>query len=499
MTSLRFRIALTMMAVAVTAAVVVGLVTGQLARQQLYAEVDRSLDQASIVVIRGRVADPLRPFARPPRVDAIVLPERTGLESVLVQVVRADGAIVRSNADVILPVDNLDLALSRAGQGERLRTVEMDGERYRVRTVALAGGIMQAARSLAETERVLDELRTRALGWMALVSTVAALGGWLLAHGITARLGRVSRAAQRLATSGVTGPLDDVMDPAATTAVSATATRDEVTQLSRSFGHMVAALRAARDEQERLVQDAGHELRTPLTSLRTNVDVLARYPDLDDVTRAALLADLRRDVAELATLVNELVEVAAGDRSDETRGPLVLAGVVDEVVERFQRRTGRSVAVTSDDTVVVARRGGVERALNNVLDNAHKFDATGAVLEVRVCDGRVDVLDRGPGIDPDEQQRVFERFHRAVAARSLPGSGLGLAIVRDVVTRDGGTVHVAQRPGGGAVVGFELPVAGRATALPTLTGSSPHVEPAPTLVGDAGEAGGTTPVHKESD
>lgn len=495
MTSLRFRIALTMMAVAVTAAVVVGLVTGQLARQRLYAEVDRSLEQASVVVVRGWVADPLRPFGRPPRVDAIVFPERSGLESVLIQVVRADGAIVRSNGDVVLPVDDLDLAIGQVGQGQRLRTVEVDGERYRLRTVALAGGIVQAARSLTETDRVLDELRTRALGWMALVSAVAALGGWLLAHGITARLSRVSRAAQHLATSGVSGPLDDVIAPT----IGSATTRDEVTQLSRSFGHMVAALRAARHEQERLVQDAGHELRTPLTSLRTNIDVLARYPDLDDATRAELLADLRRDVAELATLVNELVEIAAGDRSDEARGPLVMARVVDEVVERFQRRSGRAVEVTSDDTVVIARRGGVERALSNLLDNAHKFDRSDSRLEVHVRDGRVDVLDRGPGIEPHDQDRVFERFHRAVTARSLPGSGLGLAIVRDVVTRDGGSVHVAARPGGGALVGFELPVAGRAAALPTLTGSSPHVEPAPTLSGDADDAGGRTPVHKESD
>ena len=100
----------------------------------------------------------------------------------------------------------------------------------------------------------------------------------------------------------------------------------------------------------------------------------------------------------------------------------------------------------------------VERAISNLLDNAAKFDASGAAIDVRVADGVVAVMDRGPGIPPDELGFVFERFHRATAAQALPGSGLGLSIVRDVVTRNGGSVHAANRDGGGAVVGFRLPL-----------------------------------------
>jgi two-component system sensor histidine kinase MprB len=72
--------------------------------------------------------------------------------------------------------------------------------------------------------------------------------------------------------------------------------------------------------------------------------------------------------------------------------------------------------------------------------------------------GAVTVLDRGPGIAPGDETRVFDRFYRAEAARSRPGSGLGLSIVRDVAVRNGGTVIAKPRPGGGAVVGFRLPV-----------------------------------------
>ena len=103
--------------------------------------------------------------------------------------------------------------------------------------------------------------------------------------------------------------------------------------------------------------------------------------------------------------------------------------------------------------------------MSNLLDNAAKFDAPdpGAEahppIEVEVAGGRVEVRDRGPGIPADDLDHVFDRFYRAVGARSRPGSGLGLAIVRDIVASHGGTVSAANRPGGGAVVGFTLPLA----------------------------------------
>jgi two-component system sensor histidine kinase MprB len=261
---------------------------------------------------------------------------------------------------------------------------------------------------------------------------------------------------------------------------------------------MVEALAQARAEQERLVQDAGHELRTPLTSLRTNVEVLARYRDLDDDTRQLLLGEIARDVEELATLVNEVLEVAVGTRSVEAPGPLVLGRVASDVVERFCRRTGRVVELHVDESVVIARRGGLERAIGNLVDNANKFDPGATPLEVRVVDGRLEVADRGPGIAPEERSTVFDRFSRSVSARTLPGSGLGLAIVKDVITREGGTVSVAERPGGGAVVGFSLPVAGRATTPLDLTESSPHSNRLPTSGGDHDDVGGRTPGDEET-
>ena len=99
-----------------------------------------------------------------------------------------------------------------------------------------------------------------------------------------------------------------------------------------------------------------------------------------------------------------------------------------------------------------------ERAVSNLIDNALKFDTSGGEISVDISRGSVVVSDRGPGIPLDEQSKVFERFHRAVNARTMPGSGLGLSIVADVAEGHGGRVFARDRVGGGSEVGFTLPV-----------------------------------------
>ena len=100
----------------------------------------------------------------------------------------------------------------------------------------------------------------------------------------------------------------------------------------------------------------------------------------------------------------------------------------------------------------------LERAISNLVDNAVKYSPAGTPIEVTVGPGRVEVRDHGPGIAPEDQPYVFERFYRSTAARTEPGSGLGLAIVEQIVARHGGRAWASNSPEGGAVVGFQLPV-----------------------------------------
>jgi two-component system sensor histidine kinase MprB len=127
----------------------------------------------------------------------------------------------------------------------------------------------------------------------------------------------------------------------------------------------------------------------------------------------------------------------------------------------------------SSVSVVVGRPRQLRRALDNLLDNAAKFDPSAAPIEVTVRPGMVSVRDHGPGVDAADLVRVFDRFYRTPSARSLPGSGLGLAIVRDIVATHGGSVEAANAPNGGLVITIRLPVADDAASPPTDEAAAP--------------------------
>jgi signal transduction histidine kinase len=105
-----------------------------------------------------------------------------------------------------------------------------------------------------------------------------------------------------------------------------------------------------------------------------------------------------------------------------------------------------------DSYGLVGARSRLERAVDNVLDNAIKWSPPGGTVDIRLADGVLTVRDHGPGIAEADLPHVFDRFYRAAAARAQPGSGLGLAIVKQTVDDHGGSVTVANANGGGVLV-----------------------------------------------
>lgn len=380
-----------------------------------------------------------------------------------------------------------DLAVARAEEAGVLdtRETEVHGKEYRVGTVSLGEGqgAVQLLQRLSPVERMIGRLATQIL-WVGLfVALCAASVGWLVGHRITGRLVRLTDAAEYVSS---TGRLDPVTPDRLGNGGSGDATgqgrgsgtgrgggegqwsghggpedpgHDEVGRLSSAFNAMLARLARSKDEQRRLVQDAAHELRTPLTSLRTNVQVLGRVDRLTPQARQRLIDDLQGETRELTDLVNELVGLATGNHEDETPSTVALADVAERVAARSRRRTGREILVDADDSLVWGRPGALERALANPVENSAKFDPGGsAPIQIRIRNGTVEVLDRGPGVDPAEIGHLFERFFRATVARGLPGSGLGLAMVKEIAHAHGGRVFARNREGGGTVIGFCLPL-----------------------------------------
>jgi len=276
---------------------------------------------------------------------------------------------------------------------------------------------------------------------------LAGVVGYVVARGAARPIGELAEAAEHVA---------QTQELASRITVNR---NDEVGRLAESFNSMLAALEGSREQQRRLVRDAGHELRTPLTALRTNVELLGRIHNIPEEERGQMIADINSEIQELSLLVTELVELAADSPSEDVATErLHLGELVEKVVDKYRRRTDRTINVAADDSVVEGRAPQLERAIGNLIDNADKWSPAGSPIDVTVVAGRLEVADRGPGVDEEDRAFIFDRFYRATRDRSTPGSGLGLSIVAKAAEDHGGSVFVGD-PESGAVVGFEIPVA----------------------------------------
>lgn len=458
--SLRLRVTL-FIAVAVAAAVVaVSWGAYASAQHEARGEIDRALLER-VAPLGGPGATVWPPDA-PPFDEAQAGTGVAVRPDVLTQFVDAAGTVFAPFAGAtLLPVDQTDLAIAAGEEETLLRDVRIDGVHYRMVTtqaatlrsvvpgeqVELVPVAVQVARDLTETDAFLGGLRTRLLLIGGSAVLTAGVVAWFASRRAVQPVARLTEAAERVAaTRRLEVPIE-------------VERRDEIGRLASSFNSMLGALASSRAQQRRLVADAGHELRTPLTSLRTNMELLARLPDLPAADREEVLADARQELEELSTLVGELLDLAADAPPEESR-EIRLDELVAEAVERFRHRTGREVVLEEGAVPAVGRPGGLGRAVGNLLDNAHKWSPAGAEIRVSVKGGRVEVRDQGPGIDPADLPHVFERFYRSISARGTPGSGLGLAIVQQVAEEHGGRAFAGPADGGGALVGFEIPVPG---------------------------------------
>jgi signal transduction histidine kinase len=248
-------------------------------------------------------------------------------------------------------------------------------------------------------------------------------------------------------------------------------TRDEVGDLARAF----AAMQRRVDEQEQarrtFVATASHELRTPLASLRLMLGLLAedlreREPDIDDargqVERAAAQSD------RLARLANDLLDLSRLDAVVALRDEAVeVGGLARAVVAEFdgvELEAGESAWAQADP-------GAVARIVRILLDNARRFAPPGTAVEVEVHSSPAGcvlaVSDEGPGVAPEDRERIFERFERGSGPVSEGGFGLGLAIARELALRMRGDLRLDPRAPGGRFV-LELPAARTAALAPAV-------------------------------
>jgi two-component system sensor histidine kinase MprB len=366
-----------------------------------------------------------------------------------VQVVRSDGEVVAPTGPARLPVTDRTLAVAAGDARAFFDTVRLDGEPVRIYTAPAAAQLaVQAARPIGELEESLAVVRRRLLLGSLVGVGLAAAMGLVVARRAVKPVDELTALAEDVAATGDLNRRIDVTGD------------DEIARLARTFNLMLANLEQARAAQQQLVADASHELRTPLTSLRTNIEVLADVERLDAGQRRALIDDVVVQLDEFARLIGGLAELTRGEHPAEHPRPVRLDELVAEVAERIRAfaPADREIRLDLQSTTVVVERDRIDRAVANLLDNALKYGR--GPVDVTVVDGRVEVADRGPGIDPADGDRIFARFYRAARDRDAPGSGLGLSIVAQAAEAHGGTATVAPRDGGGAVFTLSLPLAG---------------------------------------
>ncbi|MFD5750999.1 sensor histidine kinase [Streptomyces sp. NPDC127033] len=452
---LRSRLALLVASAVAIAVAAVAVACWLLTRTQLPSELDSSLENTSAPAssVQEAIA----------ACNAGTNPESTATSGfAYVQVVLPNGQRCVAPGSEPVKVQQDDLEVADGTVHTSLHdSVTDNGAKVRVftqRAPYRGGGLVtvSVSRPLAEIDASLNELAVL----LALVAGVGVIGAGLA--GLW-----VARSGLR-PVDGLTRAVEHVARTEDLTVRIPVEGEDEIARLSRSFNSMTAALASSRDRQSQLIADAGHELRTPLTSLRTNVELLARSEEtgraIPPADRRALMASVKAQMTELASLIGDLQELSRPDAADP--GPLqvvALHEIMGSALERARLR-GPDLTISTDlrPWYVRAEPASLERALVNVLDNAVKFSPSGGTVEVALSGGEggtgeLTVRDHGPGIPAEDLPHVFERFWRSPTARALPGSGLGLSIVARTVQQAGGEIALRQAAGGGTVAAIRIP------------------------------------------
>ncbi|NLD68106.1 MAG: HAMP domain-containing histidine kinase [Limnobacter sp.] len=339
----------------------------------------------------------------------------------------------------------------------------------------VAGWLLVVPRQMHFSAQMPEMLRSYALRTAAKIGLLTiALGALMTIATITMMtrpLTALTRATEQVRNSGFCGPSSEELFPD-------TERDDEIGKLSRTFREAFERLsletervQAADAKRREMIASVSHDLRTPLTALTGQIETIRlKGDDLSDEARDQLLERALHNAGHLRRMTDSLAELARLDSPDfrAEPEPIAIGELADDVVHRYvakAQQAGISLGIDYPDGLPLTSvdAGLIERALANLLDNALRVTPRGGRVLVRaLLDGagvRIEVVDSGPGVLPEDQARVFDRFFQTSRAREQRGSsGLGLAIVKRVAELHGGQVGLRSEPGQGSTFFIELPL-----------------------------------------
>jgi len=344
-----------------------------------------------------------------------------------------------------------------------------------------SGGSVVVAASLDPIDSTTRQLRLIDLGVSLVVLALLAGAGAAIVRASLRPLVEIEQTARGIAAGDLTRRVPD-RDPRTEVGRLGRALNTMLAQIESAFSARAASEASARrseDRMRRFVADASHELRTPLTTIRGFAELYRQGAARDPAELDRLMRRIEDQAARMGLLVEDLLLLARLDQQRPLdRSPVdLLALAADAVADasavapdrRIELVLGPGDGQPGHAPVVLGDEQRLRQVLANLVDNALRHTPAGSPVEVRVgeaaLDGRpgaaVEVVDHGPGLTPEQTERVFERFYRADPARSGGdgGTGLGLSIVAALVAVHGGTVQVDSVPGRGARFRVVLPLA----------------------------------------
>ncbi len=288
-------------------------------------------------------------------------------------------------------------------------------------------------------DRIERQFPWQWLGWTALSLLLSLIGAWLIVSRINQPLKLLSGAAADIGKGKTPAPLPE-SGPA------------EIQTLARSFNQMSRDLARFDADRALILAGVSHDLRTPLARLRLSTEMSGS----DKALKQGMIADIN----DMDSIIGQFLDFARV-QSDEALEPVDLAALAREVVEH-QLRLGHGVEAKLEPVPPrPLRRLAIKRLISNLVDNAVSYGEKEVCVATRSDGGRLilEVRDRGPGVPPDEAERLKLPFTRREAARSgTRGSGLGLAIVDRVARLHGGSFELLPREGGGLIARVILPL-----------------------------------------
>jgi signal transduction histidine kinase len=312
---------------------------------------------------------------------------------------------------------------------------------------ALYANGVQAGAS-AQRSTTLTHLLTYSLLSLAGVTLLAAVAGWIVA-------GRILRPVHRLTAAARAASEQNLSQR-----IALQGPRDELRELADTFDTMLERLDRAFTSQRQFIANASHELRTPLTVMRTAIDVVLAKPQPTRDELVSMTADVRQAVDHAERLIEALLILARNDQARTLTDPLDLATIAEDALEG---RTAHGITTTTtlDQAPVTGDAMLLERLVNNLLDNAERYNIAGGTVAISTtahdATSVLRVVNTGAVVPADMVERLFQPFTRLDDRIRHDGFGLGLTLVSSIAAVHGGTVDATAVPTGGLDISVRLP------------------------------------------